>query len=219
MKPVHVHSTVHSTVIYTLYDARFPSETTIWLHSASVRFSCPSSQSGLFPHVKTADVSRQPGQSGSSSPRALDRPAELHDGWALSISWLHLWPVPDYSWRLLYPLLSAALHAPLTLHSERAAGIKPSQHQKGKPQLAMRSGRGKNEAQRRIFSSLSYPPCSNDTVKKCFMTGYSLCHRRCANLHFLKHLTGLFKVEFIILRMRSDATYFPVDVSGAGSDV
>lgn len=30
--------------------------------------------------VKTADVTRQPGQSGSSSPRAPDRPAEPHDG-------------------------------------------------------------------------------------------------------------------------------------------
>lgn len=84
----------------------------------------------FLPSAKTADVTLQPGRSGSSSPRAPDRPAEPHDGWALSISRLHLWPAPDYSWRLLYSPLGSALHAPLTLHSERAAGIKPSQHQR-----------------------------------------------------------------------------------------
>lgn len=93
------------------------------------RFDCALRVSGslvlqadqdlLLPRMKTADVTRQPGQSGSSSPRAPDRPAEPHDGWALSISWLHLWPVPDYSWRLLYSLLSLALRAPLTPHSPR----------------------------------------------------------------------------------------------------
>lgn len=67
--------------------------------------------------VKTDDVTRQQGQSGSSSPWAPDRPVESHDGWALSISWLHLWPVPDSSWRLLYSLLGSAQRAPLTPHS------------------------------------------------------------------------------------------------------
>lgn len=54
------------------------------------RFDCALRVSGslvlqadqdlLLPRVKTADVTRQPGQSGSSSPRAPDRPAEPHDG-------------------------------------------------------------------------------------------------------------------------------------------
>lgn len=76
-------------------------------------------QNLLLLRVKTASVIWQPGQSGSSSPWAPDRPAESHDGWALSISCLHLWPVPDYSWCLFYSLLNSALHAPLTPHSPR----------------------------------------------------------------------------------------------------
>jgi len=76
-------------------------------------------QNLLLLRVKTADVTRQTGRSGSGPHWDPDRPAEPHDGWAVSISWLHLWPVPDYSWRPLYSLHSSALHAPLTPYSQR----------------------------------------------------------------------------------------------------
>lgn len=76
-------------------------------------------QGPLFPGTKTARVTRQPGQNGSTSPWDPDRPAEPHDGWAVYISWLHLWPELDYSWRLLCSPCSSALHAPLTSHSRR----------------------------------------------------------------------------------------------------
>lgn len=117
------------TLIYTQYDTRVPfwNDLTALVSGSLV---LRADQDLLLLYVKTAVVTWQPGQSGSSSLWALDRLAEPHDGWALSISRLHLWPVPDYNWRLLYSLLSSALHAPLTPHSERAAGIKPSQHQR-----------------------------------------------------------------------------------------
>lgn len=165
------------------------------------RFDCALRVSGslvlqadqdlLLPCAKTADVTRQPGQSGSSSPRAPDRPAEPHDGWALSISWLHLWPVPDYSWRLLYSLLSSALHAPLTPHSERAAGIKPSQQQRENHSWSWEVGEEKWGAEEDFFpptSPLSYFQCSNDTVKRCCFFDLlqpSLCHHHYTNLQHL----------------------------------
>lgn len=74
-------------------------------------------QAQLFPYAKTANVTRQWGQSGSASLWAPDRPAELHDGWAVSISRFHLWPLLDYSWRLFYSLRSSAPLGPLTSHS------------------------------------------------------------------------------------------------------
>lgn len=67
--------------------------------------------SPFFLSAGTADVTRQPGPEWQlSSPGPWQGPAEPHDGWALSISRLHLWPAPDYSWRLLHrqPSISPA---------------------------------------------------------------------------------------------------------------
>lgn len=122
------------------YDVHFPfwNDNLTALCGCQVLLSFKPIRTCFCRAAKTADVTRQPGQSGSSSPRAPDRPAEPHDGWALSISWVHLWPVPDYSWRLSYSLLSSALHAPLTPHSPRGL-LELSHHStKGKIQLVTR---------------------------------------------------------------------------------
>ena len=194
------------------------SETAIWLRSAGVRFSCPSSRSGTaFRRVKTADVTPQRGQSGSSSPRAPDRPAEPHDGWALSISWLHLWPVPDYSWRLLYSPLSSALNAPLTPHSQRKL-LELSHHStEGKTTVGHERGEWKNEVERRIsFISqappLSYLQCSNDIVKRWESVPLACYFQVCAITITLTFNTFFVKGSNKAL----ESWIYNVNVNGAG---
>lgn len=149
----------------------------------------------LLPRVKTADVTRQPGRSGSSSPRAPDRPAEPHDGWALSISWLHLWPAADYSWRLLYSLLSSALHAPLTPHSLRGL-LELSHHStKGKTTVGHKKRREEKLGVEKDFfffpaSSFILSPARQwhcQKMKEHFfgLLQPSLSHRHYANLQHL----------------------------------
>lgn len=123
-----------------------PTETSIRLRCAGVSSSCPSDWSGaaFARRATTADVTaaaEAEWQLLSPGAPPPDRRAEPHDGWALSISRPHLWPVPDYSWRLLDSPLGSARRAPVTSHS--AAGIKPSQRQRENTPTVTRRGEEK----------------------------------------------------------------------------
>lgn len=64
--------------------ALFPSHRTADLQTATLCGRRPlvlqADREARLPCAETADVTRQAGQSGSSSLRAADRPAEPHDG-------------------------------------------------------------------------------------------------------------------------------------------
>lgn len=133
-------------------------------------------QNLLLLRVKTADVTRQTGRSGSAPHWDPDRPAEPHDGWAVSISWLHLWPVPDYSWRPLYSLHSSALHATLTPYSQREL-LELSHHSTKGKQHTWSSGEGEFFCSlfsaHFIFFLISGSVITND--KTAFLWPFSSC--------------------------------------------
>lgn len=173
--------------------------------------------------VKTADVTVRRGRSGSSSRRALDRPAEPHDGWALSISRRHLWPEPGSSWRL-------PLHAPLTSLTESAARIKPSQHRGENNGWSWKESRGNTRCGGAFFRLPNlrlYLICerSSDGVKRwqsvslaCYSLACVITISLTFNTYFVWTSNKAFEAELMILEMRSDANNFLLNVSGGGKN-